>query len=80
MLEGVRESRDQLKEARRLIARVTDRSRKDQLERAAQQVDEPLLEATQSGHAFVYDQLEERLTAARQRLAALFESLANPPR
>lgn len=38
----------------------------------------PIIEATQAGHAFVYDQLDERLTTARARIAALFERLANP--
>ena len=36
------------------------------------------IEATQAGHAFVYDQLEDRLQTARARLAALFERLTNP--
>jgi hypothetical protein len=40
----------------------------------------PLTQATQAGHAFVYDDLEERLNTARRRLGALFEELANPPR
>jgi hypothetical protein len=80
MLEGVRDTRTQLKEARRLIERVSDKARRTRLEQAAQQVDVPLTEATQAGHAFVYTNLEERLGVARQRLAALFDSLANPPR
>jgi hypothetical protein len=80
MLEGVREARAMLKEARSLIRRVNDQARRARLEQAAQQIDVPLTEATQSGHAFVYDALQERLDTARQRLAALFEELANPAR
>lgn len=80
MLEGVREARAMLKEARSLIGRVKDRPRRARLEQAAQQVDVPLTEATQAGHAFVYDALEERVNTARRRLAALFEELANPAR
>jgi cytochrome c7-like protein len=78
MLEGVREARAMLKEARSLIGRVNDKTRRGRLEQAAQQIDVPLTEATQAGHAFVYDNLEERLDTARRRLAALFEELANP--
>jgi hypothetical protein len=80
MLEGVREARAMLKEAMSLIERVKDRSRRARLEQAAQQIDVPLTQATQAGHAFVYDDLEERLDTARRRLAALFEELANPAR
>ena len=78
MLEGVRDARTQLKEARRLIERVSDKARRARLEQAARQVDVPLTEATQAGHAFVYTNLEERLGVARQRLTALFDTLANP--
>jgi hypothetical protein len=41
-------------------------------------IDVPLTQATQAGHAFAHDHLEERLVTARRRLAALFEELANP--
>jgi hypothetical protein len=80
MLEGVREVRALLKEANNLIERIKDRPRRARLEHAAQQVDVPLTQATQASHAFVYDDLEERLDTARRRLAALFEELANPGR
>jgi hypothetical protein len=75
-----RDARAMLKEARSLVGHVTDRSRRARLERAAQQIEVPLTQATQAGHAFVYDDLEERLNTARRRLGALFEELANPPR
>ncbi len=80
MLEGVREVRVMLKEARSLIERVKDPSRRTRLEQAAQQIDVPLTQATEAGHAFVYDDLEGRVETARRRLAALFEELANPSR
>jgi hypothetical protein len=80
MLEGVRDARAMLKEARSLIGHVKDQPRRARLEQAAQQIDVPLTEATQAGHAFVYDDLEERLGTARRRLAALLEELANPVR
>ena len=78
MLEGVRDARTQLKEARRLIERISDRARRERLSQAAQQVDVPLTEATQAGHSFVYTNLEERLGVARKRLTALVDALANP--
>jgi ABC-type phosphate transport system auxiliary subunit len=80
MLEGIRDARAMLKEARSLVERVKDQPRRARLEQAAQQIDVPLTEATQAGHAFVYDDLEERLGTARRRLAALLEELANPVR
>ncbi|MCC6990097.1 MAG: hypothetical protein IT181_13920 [Acidobacteria bacterium] len=76
--EGLREARALLKDARNAIARVKDKARRASLEQAAQQAEVPIIEATQAGHAFVYDQLDERLTTARARIAALFERLANP--
>jgi hypothetical protein len=78
MLEGVRETRTLLNEARRAIARVKEPARRARLEMAAQQVDVPLTQATEAGHAFVYAGLEERLDTARQRLGALLDELANP--
>jgi hypothetical protein len=80
MLEGVRDARAMLKEARSLIERVKDEPRRARFNQAARQIDIPLTEATQAGHAFVYDDLEEKVSTARRRLAALFEELANPPR
>jgi hypothetical protein len=80
MLEGVREVRAMLEQAMSQIGRVKDQPRRAQLEQAAEQVEFTLTEATQAGHAFVYDKLEERLNAARRRLAALFDELAIPAR
>jgi hypothetical protein len=77
-LEGLRETRALLKDARRAIVRVKDPARRASLEQAAQQAEVPITEATQAGHAFVYEQLNERLVTARARLSALFERLANP--
>ena len=38
----------------------------------------PLIEAGRSVHEFVFDNLKERLTTARQRIEALLVMLANP--
>lgn len=77
-VEGLREVRALLKDARSAIARVKDQARRAALEQAAQQAEVPIIEATQAGHAFVYDQLDERLATARARIAALFDRIANP--
>ena len=80
MLEGIRDARTQLKEARTLIGRIKDSPRRTRLEAAAQQIDVPLTQATQAGHAFVYDALQERLETARRRLSVLFNELVNSGR
>ena len=77
-VEGLRETRALLKDVRAAISRVKDPARRKALEAAAQQAEVPIIEATQAGHAFVYDQLEERLTTARARLSALFDRVSNP--
>lgn len=78
MVEGLRETRQLLKSARSFIGQIKDKARRARLEEAAQQAEVPIIEATNAGHMFVYDQLKERLATARQRLAALWEALANP--
>lgn len=61
-------------------SRVKDPARRTSLESAAQQAEVPIIEATQAGHAFVFDPLEERVATARARLTALFERVSNPDR
>lgn len=75
MLQGIAEARALLKEARSMVKRVKDPARRAKLEQMAQQADVPLIEATNAGHAFVFDDLEERLATAKKRIAALFEAL-----
>lgn len=78
MLEGIRDARALLKTANEFIRQVRDKTRRAALEEASRQAHVPLVEATQSGHRFVYDQLKERLDTARQRIGQLYEQLANP--
>jgi hypothetical protein len=78
LYDALHESRDLMKTARSLIDRVSDQPRRAQLDEAYQQAEVPLIQAVQSGHRFVYDDLKERLSVARQRLEALFAQLANP--
>jgi hypothetical protein len=77
-VEGLRETRALLKDVRNAISRVKDPARRKSLEAAAQQAEVPIIEATQAGHAFVFDQLDERVATARARLTALFERVSNP--
>ena len=78
LYDALNESRDLLKVARPLINRINDRTRRAQLDQMYQQAEVPLIEATEAGHRFVYDELKERLLVARQRIEALFGRLANP--
>jgi hypothetical protein len=78
LYEALHESRDQLKSARVLINSVGDKARRAQLDAAYQQTQVPIVQAVQAGHQFVYDDLKERLSTARQRLDALLGQLANP--
>lgn len=78
LYEAVNESRDVLNGTRRLISRISDKTRRAQLEQQYQQAEVPLIEAVRSGHAFVYNNLKERLSTARRRLEALLGELANP--
>ena len=80
LYEALRESRDLLKSVRPLVNRVSDKTRRAQLDEAYKQTEVPLIEATQAGHAFVYDEFKERLSTARQRLESLLGQLANPLR
>jgi hypothetical protein len=77
-VEGLREARALLKDVRSAIGRVKDPVRRRAFEEAAQQAEVPIIEATQAGHAFVFDQLDERLATARARLSALFDRVSNP--
>jgi len=78
MLEGIRDARALLKEATSFIAKISDPNRRSRLEADARQAAVPLTQATEAGHAFVFTGLQERLALARQRIADLYERLANP--
>lgn len=78
LLERVREERALLKEARSVIRRIADKQRRTLLEAEAARAETPLREATDAGHAFVFDGLRERLAEAQLRIAKLNERLANP--
>jgi non-homologous end joining protein Ku len=67
-----------MKTVRSLVNRVSDKARRAQLDDAYQQAEVPLIEAVQAGHQFVYDDVKERLSVARQRIEALLAQLANP--
>jgi hypothetical protein len=79
LLEGILEVRALMDEARPLIRRVKDETRRESLQYTYDQAEVPLIEAVLAGHSFVFDRLEERLGVARRRAEALLERLANPP-
>jgi Cytochrome c554 and c-prime len=78
MFDALNESRDVMKSARSMVNRVSDKTRRAQLEEAYQQAQAPLTQAVRAGHQFVFDELKERLSVARQRIEAMLGQLANP--
>jgi hypothetical protein len=78
LLEGMRDVRAMLNEANSLIERIDDADRRQQAEYDWEQAEVPLIEAANAGHAFVFDNLRERLDTARTRAEALLQRLANP--
>lgn len=78
LLEEAMLVRELLRQSEELIERVRDESRQRELEEDLRQAQVPLTEAVQAAHAFVFDQMRERLTTARERSIALLNELANP--
>lgn len=76
--EEVNAVRELLASIPRMLSRVEDAERRRSLETAYQQAQVPLTEAVAAAHAFVFDQMEERLQMAKQRSEALLDELANP--
>jgi hypothetical protein len=78
LYEGIAMVREQLKLAQSFIRRVDGKARRARLEMAYQQAEVPLIQATEAGHKFFYDDLRERSEVARARTEALLKQLANP--
>ena len=78
LLEGILDARASLAAAKSLIRRVNDPIRRGELQDAYEQVEVPMKEAVDAGHAFVFDGVEERLGVAQRRVGMLLERLANP--
>ena len=78
LYEELNQTRDLFKSTRSLLNRVTDKTRRSQLDASYQQVEVPLIQAVHAGHEFTYENLKERLVVARQRLEALLGQVANP--
>jgi len=78
ILSSVREVRASLDEAKGLINRVKDKARRESLELELNDARVPLTEAIHAAHMFVFDQMQDRLQAARKRAELLMEQLANP--
>ena len=78
--EGLSVVREQLKLANQLIGRVQDTDLRAELEEEYQQAEVPLTRAIESGHKFVYDDLQSNLDLAQTRAEALLSRLANQGR
>ncbi|MGH9460716.1 MAG: cytochrome c3 family protein [Vicinamibacteria bacterium] len=78
LLDLVKETRTLLSQAPPLISRIADASRRARFEEAYRQAEVPLIEAVNTGHAFSFAELEERLAVAVGRTEALLKELANP--
>jgi hypothetical protein len=78
LYDALHDTSDLMKTARSLVNRVSQGTRRTSLEAALQQAGVPYTEAVQAGHQFVYDDLKERLSVARDRLEKLLLDLANP--
>ena len=78
LLEGIRDVRASLEQAESLIRRINDADRKAEAEYEFEQAEVPLIEAANAGHAFIFENLTERLDTAAQRVHALLDRLANP--
>ena len=69
--------REEMKLARSLIRRVSDKTRQAELTSAYQQAEVPLTRAINAGHKFVYDELRDNLARAQERVAELLARLVN---
>jgi hypothetical protein len=78
VLTSVREVRESLDQARKLIRRVSEKERRARLELELEDAHVPLTEAVNSAHMFVFEPMRERLEMARKRAELLLEELANP--
>lgn len=78
MLTSIRDVRASLDQAKTLIRQIRDKARRESLEAELQDARVPLLEAVQSAHMFVFDQMQDRIQVARKRADMLMEQLANP--
>jgi hypothetical protein len=77
LLEDISGARRQLADARALIRKTVEKSRRAALEEAARQAEVPLAEATQNIHRFVFDAARDRLDVARYRIGMLVGNLTS---
>jgi hypothetical protein len=78
LLTSVRDVRQTLDEADKLIRKVKDKARRADLEAELRDARAPITEAVLSAHMFVFGPMQERLEVARKRAELLMELLANP--
>ncbi len=73
--QSIADARDLLGATHKLIGRITDPTRRAQMEKAYREAELPLTDAIYAGHQFVYDGVEERLASAQQRITELMAKL-----
>ena len=78
LLAEVSNVRALLRQASEQIRRIEDEARRKTFQESYDQAEVPLVEAVDSAHAFVFDQMRERLRTARERAETLLNALANP--
>lgn len=77
MYESLNVVREQLKLASTMIRKVDDKQRRDDLLAEYEQAQVPLTRAINAGHKFVYNELEEYLKVAQERVETLMSRIAN---
>jgi hypothetical protein len=80
MYETLSVVREQLKLAQAMIKRVDDPQRRADLMDQYEQATVPLTRAVNAGHKFVYDDLENYVGVAQQRVETLMSRIANRTR
>lgn len=77
-LSAVREVRQHLEAAEKLVRQVKDKALRARLDLEVEDARVPIHEAVQAAHSFVFEVMSERLEVARKRVDLLNERLANP--
>lgn len=80
LYEGLTVVREQIKLAESFVKRISDKTRRQELQDELDQARVPMQRAVNAGHKFVYDDLQSALAVAQTRAEALLSKLANQPR
>ena len=78
LLEAVRDAREDLKQARRLVGRAKDPERRERLEILLEAAETPLMDVTHIGHTLDFRGIDQKIAEARAGAETLMFVLANP--